>query len=187
MKTHVEISARHIHLSLEDFYTMFKQNSMQVRNFLNSEKGAFASKHTVEVVGPKGRILNVRVLGPFRKKSQLEISRSDAIMLDIEAPLVLSGSERGAKVRVIGPKGEIIDNIAMTAKRHWHINDAMAKKTHLKTGSKIKLKIDGDRSLIFNDIIVRVRPEFNNYAHLDTDEGNAAGINKSGFGEVILK
>lgn len=187
MKVKVEVSARHIHLSEDDFYQLFKQNSMQVRNYLNSEDGAFASRHTVEIVGPKGSLHNIRVLGPFREKSQLELAKTDAINLDVDAPLELSGSGVGAKVRVIGPKGEMTKNIAMIAKRHWHISDILAKKLKLKTGNKIKLKISGPRTIVFEEIIVRVKPEFKNYFHLDTDEGNAANINKEAFGEVILR
>lgn len=187
MKTNLEVSARHIHLSAEDFCSLFKLESMSVRNYLNSEKGAFASKHSVEIVGSKGRMHNVRVLGPFREKSQLELAKSDAIALDIDAPLELSGSSVGARVRVVGPKGEITKNIAMIAKRHWHLSEGMAKKMRLRTGSKVKIKIAGDRAIIFENIIVRVKPEFKNHVHLDTDEGNAAGINKTAFGEVIFK
>lgn len=187
MKTNLEISARHIHLSAEDFYILFKLNSMSVRNYLDSEKGAFASQHTVEIVGPNGRMHDIRVLGPLREKSQLELAKSDAIFLDIDAPLELSGSGVGAKVRIIGPKGEIIRNIAMIAKRHWHLSPNLAKKMRLKTGSKVAIKNGGDRALRFENVIVRVKPEFNNHVHLDTDEGNAAGINKIAFGKVILK
>jgi len=187
MKTNLEISARHIHLSTDDFYTLFKLDSMTIRNYLISEKDAFASKHTVEIVGSKGRMHNVRVLGPFREKSQLELAKSDAISLDIDAPLVLSGSGAGAKVRVVGPKGEITKNIAMIAKRHWHLSKFLADKMRLKTGSKVKIRIAGDRALLFENVIVRIKPEFNNHVHLDTDEGNAAGINKAATGEVFFK
>lgn len=187
MKTKIEISARHIHLSKDDFSKLFNLDQMQVRNYLNSEKGAFASKHTVEIVGPKGRMHNIRVLGPFRDKSQLELAKTDAINLDINAPLELSGSGVGARVRVVGPKGEFIKNIAMIARRHWHISNTLADKLKLSTGKKIKIKIGGERSLIFENVIVRVKPEFNNYLHLDTDEGNAAQINKEAIGEIILK
>lgn len=187
MRTNLEISARHIHLSAEDFYTLFKLESMQVRNYLNSEKSAFASRHMVEIVGPERKMHNVRVLGPFRQKSQLELSRTDAILLDINAPMVLSGSGLGARVRVIGPKGEVTRNIAMVAKRHWHLSEDIAKKLRLKTGMKVKIKVSGDRALIFENVIVRVKSEFKNHVHLDTDEGNAAGIDKAAFGEVILK
>lgn len=187
MKVNLEVSARHIHLSAEDFYTLFQLESMSVRNYLNSEKGAFASRHIVEIVGPEGRMHNIRVLGPFRKESQLELAKSDAIALDIDAPLELSGSGNGVRVRVIGPKGELSKNIAMIAKRHWHISEDLASKLHLKTGLKVKIKIAGERALIFENVIVRIKPEFKNYVHFDTDEGNAAGINKAAFGEVVLK
>ena len=187
MKVNLEVSARHIHLSAEDFASLFKLENMSVRNYLNSEKGAFASKHTVEIVGPKGRMLNIRVLGPFREISQLELSRTDAIALDLDAPLQLSGSGSGARVRVVGPKGEIIKNIAMVAIRHWHLAENAAKKMRLRNGQKVKIRVAGERALIFDNVIIRVKPEFLNHVHLDTDEGNAAGIIKIAQGEVILK
>ncbi len=186
MKVNIEVSARHIHLSEEDCRMLFGVNKLEVRNNL-SEKGEFASTRTVEVVGPDDRLKHVRVLGPLRKRSQLEISKTDAVFLGIDAPLTLSGSGKGEKVRVIGEKGEIISDIAMIAKRHFHTNPEFAQKHKLKDGSLAKVKINGDRSLIFDNVVVRISSSFVNNIHIDTDEGNAAGINGVAIGELIIR
>lgn len=186
MKVSIEVSARHIHLSEEDCRTLFGVNKLEVRNNL-SEKGEFASTRTVEVVGPDDRFKHVRVLGPLRKKSQLELSKTDAVFLGIDAPLTMSGSGKGEKVRIVGEKGEIIADIAMIAKRHLHANPEFAQKYKLKEGGAVKVKINGDRSLILENVIVRISPSFVNNIHIDTDEGNAAGINGIANGELIIR
>lgn len=185
MKTNIEISARHLHLTKEDYHKLFKKDDLTVRNQLNSDKEMFAAKETVELVGPGGRLLNVRIIGPFRNYSQVEIAKTDARLLDIDAPLILSGSGSGANIRVLGPRGEIIKNIAIIAKRHLHLSLKLSSKYNLRQGSKIKVAIAGERGLIFDNIIVRVSSEFNNHLHFDTDEGNAAGINKQAMGEIL--
>ncbi len=185
MRTSIEVSARHIHLSSEDCRTLFGVNALEVRNNL-SEKGEFASTRTVEVVGPENRFKHVRVLGPFRSRSQLEISRTDAVFLGIDAPLAMSGSGKGENVRIIGGKGEIISDIAMVAKRHFHADPNFARKHKIKDGSLVKVKISGERGLLLENVTVRVSESFVNNVHIDTDEGNAAGIQGIASGELII-
>ena len=185
MKIYVEVSARHIHLTREHFKKLFQKDEILLRNRLNGDKETYASDETVEIVGPGGSMHNVRVLGPFRDNSQVEISRTDAFNLDIDAPLELSESGKGAKIRVIGPRSEITADIAIVAKRHLHISPEKAAAYKLKEGQVIKVKIPGERSLIFDNIIVRINKNFVNHVHLDTDEGNAAGINKIISAEII--
>lgn len=187
MRTKIEVSARHIHLTSEDFRKLFGKSDATVRNMLESEKGEFAACETVEIVGPEGRIHNVRVLGPFRSKSQLEIAKSDAILIDIDAPITISGNNEGALVRIIGPKGEISKNIAMIAKRHLHLSPVLSEKWKIRDKSQVKVKINGVRGLILENVVVRVDPRFHNHVHLDTDEGNAAGIDRTSWGEIMLK
>lgn len=183
MNTTIEISARHIHLTKEDFFTLFGLFKMSKRNNL-SQKNEFASAHTVELVGPKSRILNVRVNGDFRNYSQVEISKTDAYNLGIDAPLKISGESSGAKIRIIGPKGEIIKNIAIIAKRHLHLNTKIANKYNLKNGKTISVEIAGERPTVFRDVVVRIAENYSNHLHLDTDEGNAANINKQANAKV---
>lgn len=185
MKTNVEVSARHTHLTREQFKKIFQKDEISVRNYLNGDKATYASNETVEIVGPGGSIHNVRVLGPFRDASQVEISKTDALSLDIDAPLELSETGEGAPIRVIGPSGELTDNIAIVAKRHLHISPELASAYHLKQKQIIKVRISGERGLFFDNVIVRISPEFVNHVHLDTDEGNAAGISKVTTAEII--
>lgn len=184
MKATIEISARHIHLDNDDLFTLFNVNNLPVRNHL-SQKGEFASDFTVEVVGPKNRLKKVRVLGPKRRSSQLEISRTDSYFLGIDAPLADSGSGAGDMVRVIGLKGEITKNIAMVAKRHFHCSTNSANKYHLKSGSYVNMHIPGERSLVLEKILVRVADHFVDIVHIDTDEANAADVHSVSYGTLI--
>lgn len=184
MKVTIEVSARHLHLSQEDLLTLFGSNNLPIRNSL-SQKGEFASEYTVEVVGPKNRLKKVRVLGPTRQKSQLEISRTDSYFLGIDAPLANSGEGVGEKIRIIGRKGEIIESIAMVAKRHFHCSPSFAEKHKIKKGSFLKMHIPGERSLMLENILVRVDESFSDTVHLDTDEANAADLHGVSYGILI--
>ncbi|MFA7243706.1 MAG: PduL/EutD family phosphate acyltransferase [Patescibacteria group bacterium] len=185
MQTTIEVSARHIHLTAEDFEKLFGKSEMSIRNNL-SQKGEFASNETLEVVGPKSRIVKVRVLGPFREKSQLEISRTDSVSLGIDAPYLESGDGNGARIRIIGSKGEIIDNIAIVAMRHIHLSPLNAQKAGVSDGDFVSVKISGERQTTLGKIIVRIEDNFLNHVHLDTDDANACGI-VSGFQTEIIK
>lgn len=162
----------------------FGSSDIPVRNNL-SQKGEYASDYTVEIVGPKNRIKSVRVLGPVRKLSQLEISRTDSFALGIDAPLAESGSGIGDKIRVIGLKGEITKNIAMVAKRHFHSSPKFAKKHALKHGELLKIHVPGNRAMTFENILVRVDERFIDAVHLDTDEANSADIHGISYGQLI--
>lgn len=185
MKVKIEVSARHIHLCAKDCMTLFGTTELTKRNDL-SEIGEYASDQTVEIVGPNKRMHNVRVLGPLREKSQLELARSDALFIGVDAPLALSGEGKGCEIKVIGPKGSIQSNIAMVAKRHFHLSPKTAEKLKLKNNSIVKTRIYGDRAAILENIIVRIADNFIDNIHVDTDEGNACGINKIIDGELIL-
>ncbi len=178
VRINIEVSARHIHLTKNDFEVLFgKGEILDIRNYL-SQPNLFASNKTVEVVGPEQAFNNVRVLGPFREYSQVEISRSDAILTGINAPYKISGDLPGAKVRVIGPKGEITKDIAIVPKRHIHLNNLEAQKLKLRSGQHLSVSVGGNRSTIFHNVEVRVAENFKKTCHLDTDEGNSAGIDK---------
>lgn len=186
MKVSIEISARHIHLEQSDCLNLFGTTDLHKRNNL-SEKGEFACNEEVEIVGPKNRFTKVRVLGPLRKKTQLEISRTDAYYLGVDAPLSLSGSGEGGNVKIVGPGGSIIKPVAMVAKRHFHVNPALATKLKLKDNDRVAIKILGERAAVLENIIVRISDNFVNNIHLDTDEGNACGISGKANGELITK
>jgi propanediol utilization protein len=180
----VEVSARHIHLSQKDLEKLFgkKYKLNKLRDL--SQKGEFAAKETVAI----GSFDKVRVLGPVRKETQVELAQTDAIKLGIEAPIVLSGNLSKVKpnLEVRGPKGKIMAK-AIVAKRHLHSSPADAKKLGIKNGQNVAVQIVGERGLIFDNIVVRVAPKMVLSCHIDTDEANAAGLGKiCGQGILII-
>lgn len=184
-KTTVEISARHIHLCQTDYTELFADEELSVRNRL-SQPGEFASDKTVEIVGPDGRIHNVRVLGPLREKSKLELSRTDCFTLGIDAPYSIQINDDAARVKVIGEKGHIVREIAIIPRRHWHLSTKLAEEIGVENNSIVSLSILSENSVDFHQVVVRVSDKYLNHAHLNTDEGNAAGINKTCEGEIII-
>lgn len=186
MRIQIEVSARHLHLSSQDCLKLFGKAELKKRNNL-SQPGEFAAEEVVEIAGPDKAFHKVRVLGPLRDKTQVELSFSDARHIGIEAPLALSGSGKGTEVKVVGPKGSFIAPVAMIAQRHIHLSTKSAKKLKLKDGKCVKVRVYGPRSLIFDLVMVRVSDDFRDVIHLDTDEGNAAGIKCQTYGELIIR
>jgi len=188
-KIPVEISARHVHLSKNDFEKLFG-NSQELHLVKNlSQEGEFSSDKTIELINGKNKINNVRIVGPFREKSQIEISLTDAYELKLNPlpELRISGDIIGTiKVLVKGPKSSI-KIPAIIAKRHLHCSKEDGKKLKLKDAQIIKIKISGRRGLIFDNVAVRIKHGFKTSLHLDTDEANSAGIGISGktFGEIV--
>lgn len=183
----VEISARHIHLSKKDFERLFGKSSNLhlIKNL--SQEGEFSSDKKVELINGKNKISNVRIVGPFREKSQIEISLTDAYELKLSPlpELRISGDVKGTvKVLVKGPKSSI-KIPAIIAKRHLHCSREDGKKLKLKNTQIIKVKILGKRGLIFDNVVVRIKHGFKTSLHLDTDEANAAGISGKTFGEIV--
>ena len=181
----VEISARHIHLTQKHFQKLFgKKDPTPLRKLSQSQ---FAAKETVDLVFKDKVIKNVRIVYPFRKKTQVELSLTDAIHLKIKPVFRLSGDLKNTPgIKIVGPKGEInLKEGVIIPLRHLHISPEEAKKLNLKNKEKVKIRILGKRALIFENVIVRVKKGFNLALHLDTDEGNAAGIPKKGKGILI--
>ena len=191
LKIPVEISARHIHLSKKDFEKLFGEGKNKNLTFLKkiSQPEQFASKEVAELINKENKIKNVRIIGPFRKKSQLEISLTDAYNLKLKPlpKIKLSGNLTGTcKVLVKGPKTNIKIS-CIIAKRHLHVSKEEAKKLKIKNNQKISIKIKGKRSVIFNNIIVRAGEKNKLAFQIDTDEGNAAGIKTKVFGKIKKK
>ncbi len=184
-RVEIEVSARHIHLAKEDFETLFGNDAvLDVRNYL-SQPNEFASNKIVEIVGPDYVFEKVRILGPFRNYSQVEMSKTDTLKSGINAPYKISGDLPGARVRVIGPEGEFIKDIAIIAKRHIHLSPAEARTLRVRSGQHLSVSIGGERSVTFDRFEVRVGDNFKKACHVDTDEGNAAGIDKKCIGTII--
>lgn len=176
----VDISARHIHLTREDQDVLFgKGYELEVYKEL-AGGGGFASAEQIAIVGPRSTFPKVRILGPCRKQSQVELSKTDARALGVDAPVRRSGDLEGTPgIRLVGPAGEIeLEKGVIVAKRHIHIGKKQTEEWGLKTGDVVAVRVDTpDRSLIFGDTEIRVQDEEDlALMHIDTDEANAAGM-----------
>ena len=174
----IGVSARHIHLTQEHVEVLFGKD-YQLTKKKELMGGQFASNETVTIVGIKLRAIeNVRVLGPVRKQTQVEISATDAIKLGVKAPIRESGNVAGsAPIAVVGPKGALyLKEGCIIAMRHIHMSprDAMAAGVH--DGDIVSVKADNERGTIFNHVKIRVDDSFTLEMHIDTDEANAAKI-----------
>ena len=188
MKVQIEYSNRHIHVSKELAEKLYGDDYQL--NFLKklSQADDFASLETVTIMGPKGKLENVRILGPYRDRTQIEISKSDAFILGIDAPIRLSGDIGNTPgIKIINELNEVnIEEGVLIAKRHLHVSPDDAEKHNLKDGQAVKLKTDGDRALMFDNVIVRIGEGFQLRAHIDTDEANAGNISQNQTGEIII-
>ena len=172
----IGVSARHIHLTQEHVEVLFGEG-YQLTKRKELMGGQFAANEQVTIVGLKLRAIeNVRVLGPVRSKSQVEISATDAIKLGVRAPIRLSGDIEGsAPIAVVGPKGVIyLDEGCIIAKRHIHMAPKDAIAAGVRNGDIVSVKADNERGTVFNQI--RVDESFTLEMHIDTDEANAAKI-----------
>mgnify|MGYP000929353331 FL=1 len=187
-KVKVGISNRHVHLSKGDLEKLFGEG-YQLTNIKDlSQPGQFAADETVTLVGPKGVLQRVRVLGPTRANTQVEISRTDAFALGVKPPVRDSGQHEGSagQVTVVGPQGAItLSKGVILAKRHVHMTPADATRFGVKDKDVVKIRCGGDRGLIFDQVLVRVGESFALDCHLDTDEANAAMLNNGDEVEVL--
>jgi acetate kinase len=175
----VAISARHVHLCQRTINVLFGCGYVLRPLKPLSQPGQFASEETVALVGPTGRIPHVRVLGPPRSEDQIEISRTDELALGLNAPLRLSGDLGGTPgILVEGRAGRArLDAGLVRALRHIHMSPADAVRLGAKDRDIVRVAVSGGgRDLIFDDVAVRVAEQFRLELHLDSDEGNAAGI-----------
>jgi len=189
MKVPIGVSARHLHLSKEDLERLFgKGAQLNVYKPL-SQPGQFAAVEEVEVIGPKGRALKLRVLGPIRKVTQVEISLTDAINLGIQPPVRESGDIEGTPgIRIRGPLGEIeIPKGVIIARRHIHTPKDKAEELGLTDKQIVKVKVEGIRAVTFDNVLVRVGDEFVWEFHVDTDEANAALVKTGDMATVIFE
>jgi putative phosphotransacetylase len=183
----VGVSARHIHLSEEHIEQLFGQGyQLKVLKAL-SQPGQFAAAETVAVVGPKGQFDKVRILGPARGNTQLEISRTDAFSIGVNPPVRESGKIEGTPgVKLIGPAGEVtIEEGVIVAARHIHFHTEDALKWGIQDKQLLTVKVMGERALIFEQVLARVSDQFALDMHIDTDEANAAGV-KTGDMALIV-
>ena len=186
--TMIEISARHIHLSKKDKEKLFGKN-YELKIFKKlSQASDFAAKEQVIIKYNNRKIKDVRVVGPERKQSQLEISKTDSRYLKFDAFIRLSGDLKGvSKIDVIGPKGKT-QIAVIIAKRHLHISDEEANQYGLNSKKQISIFVKNKyRPLTFHNVIIRKHPDYKLAMHIDTDEGNAADLSGNSKGKIISK
>jgi putative phosphotransacetylase len=174
----VGISNRHIHLSQRDLEYLFGQGH-KLQNLKNiSQPGQYAARETVILAGPKGCIEQVRVLGPVRKQTQVEILRSDTFKLGVNAPVRESGDLSGsAGITVIGPNGSIeLKEGLIIAQRHLHMKPSDAGSYGVSDGQSVRVRVAGERGILFENVVVRVSDSYASDFHIDIDEANGAGI-----------
>ncbi len=186
----VGISNRHIHLSAADVETLFgKGYKLQPMKEL-SQPGQFACKEQLTIIGPSMRAIEkVRVLGPVRKATQVEISRTDSYTLKVKAPVRESGNIAGsAGVTIVGPKGVVhIEEGCIIANRHIHMSPEDGIKFDVKDGEYVDVEVEGERRTKWYDVQVRVHPQFRLEMHVDTDDANAVGLPCGGKVRVIKR
>lgn len=183
----VEASGRHVHLSRKELDALFGTGYELTKAKDLSQPGQYASKERLTVVGPKGAFHNVVILGPVRKESQVEVSLTDCLQLGVKAPIRESGDIEGTPgiVLVNGDKSVSLDKGLILAKRHVHMTPEDAEKIGVKNHDIVKVKVEGARPLIFDDVVIRVSPKFATYMHIDYDEANACGFSKGIRGRII--
>jgi len=173
----IEGSGKHCHVTRETLDTLFGEGFELVVKKMLTQPGQFATPHKITVVGSR-RSAEISIIGPCRKADQVELSLTDATSLGFKAPIRESGDLGGSPgCKLVGPNGEVeISEGVIIAKRHIHLTPEDAGKFGLKDKQIVSVKVDGERALIFDEVVARVNPDFATYMHVDYDELNAAAI-----------
>lgn len=172
----IGVSARHVHLSQEHLDILFGANYQLTKKSDLSQPGQFAANETVTVVGPKGSLERVRILGPVRGGTQIEVSKTDSVKLGLNPPLRESGNIKGSSpATIVGPKGSIyLTEGLIIAQNHIHMAPSDAERLQVQNGQFVQVKVQGKRPLLFDQVLIRVSPRYQLEMHIDTDEANAA-------------
>lgn len=184
----VEASGRHVHLSREVIEHLFGKDYQLTNLKALSQPGQFVSKERVTLIGPKGQLPNVVILGPEREKSQIEVSKTDAKILGIDAPIKESGKIQGTAAIEMSANGKTLylNEGVLVAERHIHMSTEDAKNLSLKDGECVDIELDTDRPMIFKNVKLRVSDNYDTYMHIDYDEANACSLPARTLG-LILK
>ena len=186
VKINVGVSNRHVHLTNDDYKLLYGDIPVSKRNDLN-QPGMYACNETVTIRGPKREIENVRILGPFRNYTQVEISKTDAYYLGIDPPVRGSGDLEGAsEITIIGPNGSITKNVAIIAERHIHVDKTIREEKGLIGLDKVSIKITGEKGGIIDNVYLKDSLEAYFELHLDTDDANAHFLKQNDEVEIII-
>lgn len=181
----LEASGRHVHVTESQAMQLFGHSLTPQRPL--SQPGQYLAKERVTLQGPKGKLYNVAVLGPARKQAQIEISLTDGKVLGITPPIRPSGDVTGSPGAVlVGENGTVaVPEGVIAAQRHLHLTPQTADRYGVKDQQTVKLQTFTDRPLIFEDVLVRVSPDFADRAHLDFDEANACAMKPGDLGRLL--
>ncbi len=180
----IAVSNRHIHLSQEHLERIFGSGYKLDKQKNLSQPNQYAAKETVTLIGPKGRINNVRILGPSRLVTQVEVSLFDGYTLGLVPPVRASGDIEGSPpITIQGPRGQVhLEEGLICAERHIHMHIDDAEKFGVKDGQYVQIKVPGQRGLIFDQVLIRVSSKYLLEMHIDLDEANAAQIKNGQLG-----
>lgn len=183
----VNMSNRHIHVTQEHLEILFGEGHQLTKMKDLSQPGQYACDEKVDIVGPKSTLKGVRILGPVRPQTQLEISVFDARTLGVDAVVRASGNIAGTPgCTLVGPKGQLeIKEGVIVAARHVHMHTSDGEKFGLKDKDIVKVRVGKERAVVFENVVVRVHDTFALDMHIDIEEGNAAGIKNGDLGEII--
>lgn len=179
----IGVSNRHVHVSRADLDRLYGKDYALTRKSELGQPGQFAANETVTLQGPKGTFEHVRILGPVRSQSQVEISKTDSFRLGVKAPIALSGYLQGTPgITLIGPRGTVdLPCGVIIAKRHIHMTPAQAAARHLKDGQIVDVETFGERRGILGDVIIRVSDTAGLEMHIDVDEANACSLSNHDY------
>ncbi|KYG92310.1 phosphate propanoyltransferase [Metasolibacillus sp. FSL K6-0083] len=183
----VAISARHIHVCEEDLQALFGPDATLTKDFDLSQPGQYAAKERISIEGPKGAIHNVRILGPVRPATQVEISQTDAVKLGLNPPLRQSGDiENSASIKISnGDKSITIKQGAIIAQAHIHMTEQDAQEFNVENNEVVTVEVESKRPITLRGVVVRVSKDFSLEMHIDTDEANAGFIEQQAKGTII--
>ncbi len=181
----LEASGRHVHVTKEQALALFGHGLTPQRPL--SQPGQYLARERVTVIGPKGEFRNVAVLGPERPEGQVEVSLTDTRQLGLAAPIRMSGNVKGTPGAVLeGSAGRVtLDHGVIVAQRHIHLTPADGVRFGVKDKQVVRLQVYTDRPVVFEDVVVRIRPDFAAAVHLDYDEANACALGKEDLGRIL--
>lgn len=182
----VGVSNRHAHLSAEDLATLFGLEELTVYRRVR-QPSDFAAEQTVSISGPRGTFPRLRLMGPCRAKTQVELSRTDCVALGIDAPVVQSGHlDEAGPIDIEGPLGRIhLEHGVMVAARHIHMGPSHARALGLAESDRVRVAFGGQRGGVLDNLIIRIKGDWIPEIHLDTDEANALGVRDGDYGKLI--